>query len=77
MHETEGVTINASYNDDRLSLGRRSTYALMGSGFHGINGISPAISTHIYRNCVLPRVKYGLKSNHITKLERCHSNTIR
>ena len=30
--------------DDRLTLGRRSAYALMGSGFHGMNGISPAIS---------------------------------
>ena len=47
--------------DDRLSLGRRSAYALMGSGFHGMNGISPAISIHIYRTYVLPRVLYGLE----------------
>ena len=33
----------------RMPLGRRSAYALMGSGFHGMNGISPAISIHIYR----------------------------
>ena len=68
--------------DDRLSLGRRSAYALMGSGFHGMNGISPAISIHIYRTYVLPRVLYGLdgtilKSKHITKLERFHRKTLR
>ena len=56
--------------DDRLSLGRRSAYELMGSGFHGMNGIFPAISIHIYRTYVLPRVLYGLegtilKSKHI------------
>ena len=64
------------------SLGRRSAYALMGSGFHGMNGISPAISIHIYRTYVLPRVLYGLegtilKSKHITKLERFHRKTLR
>ena len=54
----------------------------MGSGFHGMNGISPAISIHIYRTYVLPRVLYGLegtirKSKHITKLERFHRKTLR
>ena len=68
--------------DDRLCLGRRSAYALMGSGFHGMNGISPAISIHIYRTYVLPRVLYGLegtirKSRHITKLERFHRKTFK
>ena len=40
--------------DDRLSLGRRLAYALMDSWFHGMNGISPVISIHIYRKYVLP-----------------------
>ena len=56
--------------------------AAMGSGFHGMNGISPTISIHIYRTYVLSRVMYDLegtilKSKHITKRERFHRNTMR
>ena len=67
---------------DRISTARRTAYLLMGSGFHGVNGISPHISIKIYRSYVLPRLMYGLesivlKTKHITELEAYHKKTLR
>ena len=68
--------------EDRISLARRTAYSLMGTGFHGNNGISPQYSVHIYMTYVIPRLMYGLeavtlKSKHITSLESFHRKTIR
>ena len=46
----------------RLQKGRNTTYALMGAGLHGTNGINPIISWHIYKVYVQPRVLYSLES---------------
>ena len=70
------------YIDERISMGRRTAYSLMGSGFHGVNGISPAISIQIYRTYVMPRVMFGLeaiilKSKQISKLNDFHKKCVR
>ena len=62
---------------ERLSCGRKTAYSLMGTGFHGVNGLSPKISLHIYEMYVLPRVLYGLeatilKKKHLSELESFH-----
>ena len=46
--------------DARLKLARRSRYALMGVGLHGVNGLSPSIAVHIYNVYILPRYTYNL-----------------
>ena len=68
--------------EDRISLARRTAYSLMGTGFHGNNGISPQYSVRIYMTYVIPRMMYGLeavtlKPKHITSLESFHRKTIR
>jgi hypothetical protein len=48
--------------DDRVFLARRTSYSLMGAGLHGYNGISPTVSTSIYRVYVVTRLLYGLET---------------
>jgi len=67
---------------DRISLANRTAYALMGSGFHGVNGISPKVAIHIYQIYVLPRLLYGLeavilKPSQIAELGVHHRRTLR
>ena len=66
----------------KISLAYRTTYALMGSGFHGMNGISPKVSTHIYQIYVLSRILYGLeavilKPGQTAELASYHKRTLR
>lgn len=54
----------------------------MGTGFHGVNGLSPKIPIHIFDVYVLPRVLYGLeatiiKKKHFTELESFHRGILR
>ena len=68
--------------DHRLKLGRTTTYSLMGAGFHGINGINPTASIHIYKIYVQPRMLYGLEAIDINapnleRLEVAHRSLIR
>ena len=67
---------------ERLSCGRKTAYSLMGTGFHGVNGLSLKISLHIYEMHVLPRVLYGLeatilKKKHLSELESFHRGILR
>lgn len=61
-HGTENTTI-----EDRLEKGRNTTYSLMGAGLHGVNGINPITSHHMYKIYVQPRVMYSLEMLHVTK----------
>lgn len=47
--------------EDRLSLARRTLYALINTGVHGSNGLNPRVSYKIYQCYVLPRLLYGLE----------------
>ena len=67
---------------ERMACGRKTAYGLMGTGFHGVNGLSPKISIHIYETYVLPRLMYGLeatilKKKHISELETFHRGMLR
>ena len=67
--------------DTRLRLGRCTIYALMGEEQHGINGLNPKISLHIYKIFVLPRILYGLEAIDINpantaRLEMAHRAVI-
>jgi hypothetical protein len=71
-----------SFIEDRISLGRRTAYSLMGAGFHGTNGISPEITIRMYRIYVLPRYLFGLEAiilsnKQLQQLSDFHKSCIR
>ena len=47
---------------ERIKLARRTSYALMGAGLHGYNGINPIVSIQLWNIYVRPRLIYGLES---------------
>jgi hypothetical protein len=47
---------------ERIKLGRRSTYAFMGAGVHGLNGLHPMASIRIWDTFVLPRLVHSLEA---------------
>jgi hypothetical protein len=53
----------------RLSTARKTIYALMGAGLHGLNGLPPLVSMHIYNIYVIPRLVYGLEVIKLSKLD--------
>jgi hypothetical protein len=56
--------ISASKKDiviQRIQTGRSTTYALMGAGLHGLNGLNPKISWKLINTFVEPRYLYGLE----------------
>ena len=68
--------------EHRSSLGRKTLYALMGSGMVGRNGLPVMTSLHIYNVYVAPRITYGLESlsigkEHIKPLEIFQRSTLR
>jgi hypothetical protein len=48
--------------EERISTARKTSYALMGAGLHGLNGLNPKVSIHIIRIYVIPRLIYGLET---------------
>ena len=66
----------------RLTLARRTTNALMGVGWHGMNGLPPALNIQLYKVFVIPRFTYGLEAIKIrnvdyTDMEKQHRSLIR
>lgn len=58
----------------RITTARRTAFALMGAGLHGLNGMNPKVAIHLIQIYVMPRLLYGLeitrlKQNGIQKLE--------
>ncbi|KAK3089402.1 hypothetical protein FSP39_003368 [Pinctada imbricata] len=49
-----------------VMIARKTTYSLMGAGFHGYNGVNPKVSIKMWAMYVKPRMLYGLES-HILK----------
>jgi ribosomal protein L31 len=54
---------------DTIKKARRTTYSLMGSGLHGVNGINPIISNKMWNTFVIPRSTYGLECMNIPPKE--------
>jgi len=50
---------------ERICTARRATYAFMGAGLHGVNGINPTVSLHLIRNNIVPRLLYDLEATQI------------
>ena len=47
--------------DEKVNLGRRSAYSLMGAGFHGKSGLKQSIKANMWMKYVVPRLVYGLE----------------
>ena len=48
--------------EEKISLGRKTAYSLMGAGFHSENGLKACLNGFIWSTFVLPRVTYGLEA---------------
>ncbi|CAG2202476.1 unnamed protein product [Mytilus edulis] len=46
---------------NRLKTARQTSYALMGSGLHGLNGLNPEVSCKLWSTYVVPRLLFGLE----------------
>ena len=65
-----GIERNSNNTPDvsaRIKLGRQTTYALMGAGMHGCNGLSPVISYSMWTTFVIPRILHGLEMLDVRK----------
>ncbi|KAK3085377.1 hypothetical protein FSP39_002384 [Pinctada imbricata] len=60
--------------DEAISIGRKTTYALMGAGLHGYNGINPKIGLQIWNIYIKPRVIYGLENIKLSNGDRKRLN---
>ena len=48
--------------DEKISLGRKTAYSLMGAGFHGGGGLKASQNGLIWSTFVVPRLLYGLEA---------------
>jgi hypothetical protein len=56
--------------ESRIKKGRRISYALLGDGLHGENGINPYISYKLYTTFCRPRIIYGLEAVQLLEGEK-------
>jgi hypothetical protein len=56
--------------EDRVKLARRTVYALMGTGLHGINGVSPQSIKKMLNTYVIPRLIFGLEAMILTDKQK-------
>ena len=60
-----GITrnINRKPNiEEKINLGRKTAYSVMGAGFHGGGGLKPSQNGFIWSTFVVPRLLYGLEA---------------
>ena len=60
---------NAEVVNERVRTATKTLYALMPSGLHGENGLSPSASRKIITAYILPRLLYGLEALTLNKSE--------
>ena len=68
--------------ESRISIARRTLYALINIGVHGYNGLNPMTSYKIYQCYVLPRLIYGLEilplsTSQLSILSKFHLKNLR
>ena len=66
----------------RIKTARRSAYAMMGAGLHGLNGLNPSVSMKLIESYILPRLLYGLDAmiisdTDITSIEKYYRTLLR
>jgi len=80
----ERVTSNSAKVtiDTRIKEARRALYSLAGAGLHGLNGVGPKVSIHMFNIYVYPILTYGLESlildaEHYKTLESFYKSVLR
>ena len=53
--------------DEKVNLGRRTAYSLMGAGFNGKSCLKQCIKADMWRKYVVPRLIYGLEVHNLRK----------
>ncbi|MEW8545672.1 MAG: reverse transcriptase family protein [Candidatus Thiodiazotropha sp.] len=75
--------VNGKVNiEEKINLGRKTAYSLMGAGFHSVNGLKTCLNGHVWSTFVVPRLVYGLeilslKKNEIENLEKFQRKSLR
>ena len=70
IEEVDGTTLISIFRElrgkndieSRIKKGRRTSYALLGAGLHGENGINPYTSYKLCTTFCRPRIIYGLET---------------
>jgi hypothetical protein len=60
IHKSDQDSAKLSVNEN-IKKARRTTYSLMGSGFHGRNGLDRETIISLIKTYVLPVLTYGLE----------------
>jgi hypothetical protein len=60
IHKSDQDSAKLSVNEN-IKKARRTTYSLMGSGFHGRNGLDPETIIFLIKTYVLPVLTYGIE----------------
>ena len=47
--------------EEKVTLGRKTAYSLMGAGFHSVNRLKNSQNSHIWSLFVVPRIMYGFE----------------
>ena len=55
--------------EEKVSLGRRTAYSLMGAGFHSVNGLKSSQNAHLCSTFVVPRIVYSLEAVLLSRKE--------
>ncbi|VDI66548.1 Hypothetical predicted protein [Mytilus galloprovincialis] len=68
--------------EDRISLARRTMYALISTGLHGSNGFNSIVAYKIYQSYILPKLLFGLEvlplnKSQIDILRKFHISNLR
>ena len=65
-----GICRNTNDNldiDEKINIGRRTAYSLIGAGFHGRLGIKQSINVDMWRKYIIPRLTFGLEVLNLKK----------
>ena len=68
--------------DEKISLGRRTAYSLMGAGLHSGNGLKQSVGGKLWSTYVVPRFTYSLevldlKAGDIKSLEQFQRKSLK
>ena len=68
--------------DNNITKARGAAYSVLGAGFHGVSGLNPVTTTHVWQVYVLPVLTYGLElfnipERLITKLETFQNKIVK
>ena len=55
--------------EEKISLRRKTAYALMGAGLHSGNGLTKPLCAYLWSTYVTPRVVYGLEEHKLSRTD--------